>query len=41
MWRVIRYEKVGSTNEVCKALAVRGADETAVTAQVRTSGRAV
>ena len=39
MWRVIRYEQVGSTNEVCKALAARGADDTAVTALTQTAGK--
>ena len=33
MWNVIRYEQVASTNEVCRQLAVRGADDTAVTAR--------
>ena len=39
MWRVIRYEQVGSTNEICKALAARGADDTAVTALTQTAGK--
>ena len=39
MWNVIRYEQVGSTNEVCKALAARGADDTAVTALTQTAGK--
>lgn len=39
MWRVIQYEQVGSTNEMCKALAARGADDTAVTALTQTAGK--
>lgn len=39
MWRVIRYEQVGSTNEICKALAAHGADDTAVTALTQTAGK--
>ena len=39
MWNVIRYEQVASTNEVCRQLAVRGADDTAVTARVQTAGK--
>ena len=39
MWNVIRYEQVASTNEVCKQLAARGADDTAVTARVQTAGK--
>lgn len=39
MWRVIRCEQVGSTNEICKALAARGADDTAVTALTQTAGK--
>ena len=38
MWRVIRYEQVGSTNEVCKAAGGPRADDTAVTARVQTAG---
>ncbi len=39
MWHVIRYEQVASTNEVCKQLAARGADNTAVTALTQTAGK--
>ena len=39
MWNVIRYEQVASTNEVCRQLAVRGADDTAVTALTQTAGK--
>ena len=39
MWNVIRYEQVASTNEVRRQLAVRGADDTAVTARVQTAGK--
>ena len=39
MWNVIRCEQVASTNEVCKELAARGADDTAVTARVQTAGK--
>ena len=39
MWNVIRYEQVASTNEACRQLAIRGADDTAVTARVQTAGK--
>lgn len=38
-WRVLHYEEVGSTNDVCKGLAAQGADDTAVIAAVQTAGR--
>lgn len=38
-WTVLRYHEVDSTNNVCKALASQGADDTAVIAAVQTAGK--
>lgn len=39
MWRVQRYEEVTSTNDIAKALALSGADDTAVIARQQSAGR--
>ena len=38
-WNVLRYDTVDSTNNVCKALAARGLDNTAVIARAQTAGK--
>ena len=38
-WDVLRYDTVDSTNNVCKALAAQGLDNTAVIARAQTAGK--
>lgn len=39
MWRVQRYDEVTSTNDIAKALALSGGDNTAVIARQQSAGR--
>lgn len=39
MWRVQQYDEVTSTNDIAKALALSGADNTAVVARRQSAGR--
>ena len=38
-WNVLRHDTVDSTNNVCKALAAQGLDNTAVIARAQTAGK--
>ena len=38
-WDVLRYDTVDSTNNICKALAAQGLDNTAIIARAQTAGK--